>query len=112
MATDADYVDFVCRQISGTGTIRTKKMFGEYCVYINEKPIILCCDNTSYISKHPAIDNLMANAECGFPYKGAKEKYILDVDHASEAKRIVSILESVTPLPKQKKQIAVDDGNT
>lgn len=104
MATSREYADYVCRQLEGIGTLRILKMFGEYCVYVNEKPIVLCCDNLCYISKHPAIDGLMAGAECGFPYEGAKERYILDIDHSSEARRVVSVLESVTEPPKPKKK--------
>lgn len=103
MACDIDFIDFVCSQLDGIGIVRYRKMFGDYCIYVNEKPVVLCCDNIAYVSKHPAIDDLMADAECGFPYEGSKEKYILDIEHGSEARRIVSILEGVTPFPKPKK---------
>jgi len=104
MAASLEYVDFVCKQLEGIGIIRSKKMFGDYCVYVNEKPLLLCCDNTTYISKHKAIDSLMQGAECGIPYPGAKERYILDIEHGSEARAIVSALEIVTPFPKPKKE--------
>jgi TfoX/Sxy family transcriptional regulator of competence genes len=48
MATTADFIEYVCDQISGIGAVRCKKMFGEYMVYINEKPILLVCDNTAF----------------------------------------------------------------
>lgn len=100
MASDIDFIDFVCSQLEGVGLIRTRKMFGDYCIYVNEKPLILCCDNIAYIPKHPAIADLMEGAECGLPYPGAKERYILDVDHRSDARRIVRELEKATPFPK------------
>ena len=40
MATTREYVEFVCEQIRGVGEIRYRKMFGEYMVYINAKPIL------------------------------------------------------------------------
>ena len=40
MSTSADYIKFVCDQIKDFGDIRYKKMFGEYMVYINNKPIL------------------------------------------------------------------------
>jgi len=104
MASSIEYIDFVCSQLDGIGTIRAKKMFGDYCIYVNEKPILLCCDNTTYISKNPAIDELMSEAECGVPYDGSKEKYILDVEHGSDARYIVGLLEKATPFPKPKKK--------
>ena len=106
MATTTEYAEYVCNQLEGIGVIRKKKMFGEYCIYINEKPIILCCDNTTYIAKNPIIEPLMSDAECGCPYPGAKERYILDIDHGQNARKIVSILEKATPFPtiKQKRE--------
>ena len=40
MATSEDFINYICEQISGVGEIRYKKMFGEYLVYVNEKPEI------------------------------------------------------------------------
>lgn len=90
-------------QLSGVGILRAKKMFGEYMVYVNEKPVVLVCDNICYVKKHPILTELMSNAECACPYEGCKEYYILDIDHASEARRVVALLETVTDYPKKKK---------
>ena len=48
MATSSEYVTFVCEQIHGYGDVRCRKMFGEYMVYLNDKPIFTVCDNTVY----------------------------------------------------------------
>ena len=101
MACTTEYIEFVCKQLEGVGVIRAKKMFGDWCIYVNEKPLLLCCDNITYVAKNPAIAELMADAECGIPYKGAKERYILDIEHAAFARRIVSLLEQTTPHPKR-----------
>lgn len=103
MATSLDYVQFICDQISGVGDIRYKKMFGEYMVYINDKPILLVCDSTVYVKKLDCIADMMQNAECGVPYEGSKEHYILDIDNAEFSKRVILALEPVTPLPKPRK---------
>ncbi len=104
MATTVDFIEYVCEQISGAGDLRYKKMFGEYMVYVNEKPILLVCDNTVYVKQLSCIDELMSNAQRGFPYTGAKEHYILDIDDAEFSKEIIRLLEPVTPLPKPKKK--------
>ncbi|MDD3167899.1 MAG: TfoX/Sxy family protein [Eubacteriales bacterium] len=103
MATTADFIEYVCEQIHGIGFVRYKKMFGEYMVYVNEKPILLVCDNTVYVKKLDVIGEKMKDAEKGFPYSGAKEHYILDIDDADFAKEIICILEPVTSLPKPRK---------
>lgn len=51
MATSKEYIEFVCESITYTAEIKYKKMFGEYMVYINEKPILLVCDNTAFVKK-------------------------------------------------------------
>ncbi len=104
MATSLDYVEFVCEQIQGCYSVRYKKMFGEYMIYVNEKPILLVCDNTVYVKKLEKISSLMQNSETGFPYEGAKEHYILDIENRELTAEVVKILEQITPLPKKKKK--------
>ncbi len=102
MACSQDYIDFVCSQLSGSGVIRTRKMFGDWCIYVDEKAVILVCDEQCYVKKHKAIDDLMHDSQVGFPYDGAKEHYILDIEHSDKAKLIVSKLVEALPYPKKK----------
>ncbi len=104
MATSQDYIIFVSDQIRDTGEIRYKKMFGEYMVYVNDKPILLVCNNTVYIKKLPEIQEHMTTAELGFPYNCAKEHYILDIEDSELSKIIIDILEPITKVPKPKKK--------
>lgn len=104
MATTQEYIEYVCEQISKIGEVRYRKMFGEYMVYVNDKPVLTVCDNTVFVKKLDAIEEMMKNAESGFPYKGAKEHYILDIDHKDLCEQVVRKLEEVTPLPKPKKK--------
>lgn len=108
MATTVDFIEFVCEQIAGTGSVRYKKMFGEYMVYVNEKPVLLVCDNTVFVKQLDCIGEQMQRAEKGVPYQGAKEHYVLDIDNGEFSREIVSILEKVTPLPKPKKKKVKD----
>lgn len=102
MASDIDFVNFVMDQIDGAGIISSKKMFGEYMIYVNQKPIILICENTAYVKKIDCVKELLETEETGYPYKGAKEHYILDVDNGETAKDIVKALEKITPIPKKR----------
>lgn len=104
MASSLDFVQYACDQIRGTGVIRYRKMFGEYMVYVNDKPILLICDDTVYVKPHDCIRDLMSNADKGAPYQGAKEHYILDIDNSARSREIVTLLEQVTPVPKPRKK--------
>ena len=103
MATEVSFVDYVCETISDTGLITSRKMFGEYLVYNNGKPILLLCDNVVYVKMLDAVKDLLKDAETGAPYPGAKEHYILDMDNLPLVREVSIVLESVTPLPKKKK---------
>ncbi len=104
MSTSKDFVEFVCEQIHGAGEIRYRKMFGEYMVYVNNKPTLLICDDTVFIKIHESINSQMEMAEKGFPYVGAKEHYILDIDNQDFCKEIIGLLEPHLKVPKPKKK--------
>ena len=106
MATTPEYIEFAAAQVFGCGVVRYRKMFGEYMVYVNDKPILLVCDNTVYVKILPCLEALMTDAERGFPYDGAKEHYILDIDNLDLTQNVVTALEAVTPIPKPKKKKA------
>ena len=57
MATTIDYIEFVMESLGriGTENARYKKMFGEYMVYVDERPVLLVCDNTVFVKKLPGI---------------------------------------------------------
>jgi hypothetical protein len=52
----------------------------------------------------PVIEDLMKDAGKGFPYEGAKAHYVLDIDDAEISKKIIEVLEPITPLPKPRKK--------
>ena len=86
MATTNEYIEYVCEQIKDVGEVRYRKMFGEFMVYVNDKPVIIVCDNVPFVKKLECIQDIMENAEVGCPYKGAKEHYILDIDNSEFCK--------------------------
>ncbi len=104
MATSQDYIEFVCEQIKGAWDVRYRKMFGEYMVYVQDKPILLVCESTVYVKKLAVLEEKMKDAPCGIPYKSAKEHYILDIEDGELCEEIIPILVENTPLPKPKKK--------
>ena len=96
MASSAQYLDYVCERLQPYGAIRAKKMFGEYLVYLNDKPVVMVCDDTVFIKKLPTLAEQMAST----PYPGAKEHFILDMDDRALLDAVLPVLEANTPLPK------------
>lgn len=107
MATTPDYAEYVAERLASTGDVRYKKIFGEYMVYINGKPLVLVCDNTAFVKTLPCLDSLMAKTERGLPYAGAKEHYILDVEDRELAKRVVEELDRAVDVPKTRDKKSV-----
>lgn len=102
MATSKDYIEFVCEQLEGVEGVTYKKMFGEYMVYVNAKPLLLVCDNTVMVKKLPEVAPLLHDAPEGIPYEGAKPHYVLDVENRALMRDVIAVLEPVTPLPKKR----------
>lgn len=92
MATSKDYIEFVCSQIEEAGSVRFRKMFGEYMVYLDEKPVLLVCDNTVFVKIIDPLREFLKNAETGFPYDGSKEHYILDIEDKELSVTVSKIL--------------------
>ncbi len=109
MATSIDYIEFVMDSLSGIQLdFRYKKMFGEYCIYANDKPILLACDNNVLVKMHPCIESLMINVQTIIPYKGSKPYYLLDMDNHVLVSQVVKLLEQNTEIPKPRKRKHLD----
>ena len=108
MATTEAYLAFVLQQLEGISGISSKKMFGEYLVYCNGKPVLTVCDNTVFVKKLPEVAALLQGAPEDAPYPGAKPQYILDIEDKALTRRVVSILEEIVPLPKKRSKKKAD----
>ena len=97
-----DYIEFVCEQIQNVGHVRFRKMFGEYMIYINDKPVLLVCQSTVFVKMLPHVEHLMKGSDVGIPYPGAKEHYILDIENTELSQNVATILEQITKIQKKR----------
>lgn len=104
MSCTTEFIDFICDTLKPLGAVRARKMMGDYVVYVNEKCVITACDNNAYVKRLPCIGDLMADAECGCPYPGAKEAYILDLSDQRKALKVIGTLWDDLPYPKSRKK--------
>lgn len=103
MASGSDFVAYICEQLEGTGAVRSRKMFGEYMIYVNDKPVVMVCDDTVFVKTLPCLSGLLKERPLAPPYEGAKEHYVLDPDDRETLRLAVRLAEEVTPLPKKRK---------
>ena len=102
MATDPGLIDYLCDQLRGVGTIRSRKMFGEYMIYCNDKPVLIICEDRPMVKQLPVLEPLLGDHPTAPPYEGANPHYVLDPDDGETLREAVRLAEEVTPLPKKR----------
>lgn len=107
MATSQDYIEFVMEQMEASHTgldLWWRPMFGEYCIYAGEKPLMFVCDNTVFVKRIECVQALLAEAEPRPPFPGAKDFVILDVEDNALLHDVLLQLNRHKPMPKPKKR--------
>lgn len=102
MASSPDFVNYICEQLEGLGAVRSRKMFGEYMVYLNDKPVVIICDDRPMVKMLPCLEELLRDRPVEPPYEGAKPHYLLDPDDRDTLREAVRRAEEVTPLPRKR----------
>lgn len=104
MASDLDFVEFVCEQIRGAGQVSHRRMFGEFAVYCDGKVVGFVCDNQFFLKPTSVGKALLERVKEAPPYPGAKPYYLLDaqLDEAELAAAIVRATADALPAPKLK----------
>ena len=103
MASNLDFVEYVCGQISSAGDITYKKMFGEYAVYCRGKVVGLICDNQFFVKKTPAGEMLLGACEEAPPYPGAKPHLVIDrLEERELMAELIRQTYAVLPVPRPK----------
>lgn len=113
MASDLNFVEYVCDQISITGQVSFKKMFGEYAIYHGEKVVALVCDNQLFVKPTTGGRSAMlqgsryanANVVEAPPYPGAKPYFLIgeQLDDRQWLSNLIQITARELPAPKPKK---------
>ena len=106
MASRAEIADYISAQISGAGAVRSRKMFGEYSIYCNEKVVALVADDQLFVKPTVGGRAYLRNVEEAPPYPGAKPCFLIPEDMWDDAPwltELIRITEQELPLPKKKK---------
>ena len=107
MATKQSTADYLADQMSAAGTIRTRKMFGEYAVYCNEKVVALICDEQLFVKPTVAGRDFVGSVTEAPPYPGAKPHFLIDGDRCEDREFLSALIqktEAELPEPKAKRR--------
>jgi TfoX/Sxy family transcriptional regulator of competence genes len=105
MASDLEFVRYVCDQIEGAGEIRYRAMFGEYAVYCGDKVVALVCDDRLFVKPTDAGRAFIGDVVEAPAYPGAKPSFLIEdrLDDKAWVTELVRLTWAELPPPKPKK---------
>ena len=107
MVSSTSFVDFVVDLLGPIGSIRAKKMFGEYGIYCNEVFFAMVCEDTLYLQIGPPIQSEFT--ELAPPYSGASLAGLISADLLEDHEELLRLArlsyEYKKSLPAKKKKI-------
>ena len=105
MATAPNTIAFLLDQLSALGGVSSKKMFGEYCLYLSGKPVGLVCDDQLFLKPTKAGRARLDVGVEGSPYPGAKPHLLITPDQWEDAEWLCELVRATAqelPMPKPK----------
>ena len=103
MASDREFVMFVCEQLRGAGEISSRRMFGEAAVYFRDKVVGLVCDNQLFVKPTEAGRTKIGVPLEAPPFPGANNWFLLaDLDDPEFLADLIRTTADALPVPKIK----------
>ena len=104
MASDASFVDYVCEQADLGARLTSKKMFGEYALYVEGKVVAFVCDNHLYLKPTDPGRALLQTVDEQPPYPGGKLHLRIgaELDDRELLRRLLLATFDALPAPKPK----------
>lgn len=105
MASDAEMASYIADMLNSLGEVRIKRMFGEYCFYVNEKPVGFLCDNEVLVKTNAEMRALHPEMPQKLLFDGAvNPMWLIDNPDDREAvEQYFGIAAKMLPAPKSKK---------
>jgi TfoX/Sxy family transcriptional regulator of competence genes len=106
MASDPGFVEYVCDQMRDAGRIRSRKMFGEYAVYCDDKVVALVCDDQLFVKPTPGGRAFIGAPVEAPPYPGAKPAFLVEdrLDDREWLTELIALTVRDLPAPKPKRR--------
>jgi DNA transformation protein and related proteins len=103
MASDNDFISFVCEQLRGAGEISSRRMFGEATVYFEDKVVGLVCGNQLFIkATEPGRAKIGVPVESP-PFPGANKWFLMaDLDDTDFLADLIRTTSDALPAPNVK----------
>lgn len=104
MATNIDFINYICEQAADAGEIEYKKMFGEYGIYCNKKYVALAADNQLFVKVTEKGRAYLKEEVLAPPYTGATPIFLIEsLDDKEYISELIRITYDELPEPKPKR---------
>lgn len=105
MSSQQRTIDFLTDQMSEAGTITSRKMFGEYALYCDEKVVAFVCDDQLFIKPTEQGKTFIGKYEEKPAYPGSKMYLYISGEYWDDAEwlsELIRVTAAALPLPKKK----------
>lgn len=92
MATAPETIDELVALLKPLSGVTTKKMFGEYCVYLDDQPVGLVCDDCLYVKVTEPGRAMCKSISESPPYPGAKPHLEYPIDSWGNGRHLCELL--------------------
>ena len=108
MSTRAETVEFLTDQLSGRPNISSRRMFGEYCIYCDDKPVAFVCDDELFVKPTDAGRAYIGEPDEAPAYPGSKLYFRVGGDRWEDRDWLAGLIDATAaalpaPKPKQPK---------
>ena len=105
MVSKLSTVEFIIGNISASGKLSAKKMFGEYGIYCAEKMVALVCDDRLFVKPTPGGKAFLNGHSEAPPYPGAKPCFVIPEEKWGESAWLSQLIAlTYAQLPAAKKR--------
>jgi TfoX/Sxy family transcriptional regulator of competence genes len=107
MSSKQSTVDYIVDQLATLPNIRSRKMFGEYALYCDEKVFALVCDDQLFVKITTIGRSMLDTIDEAPPYPGAKPYFRIDESLWEDREWFSKFVQKTTqelPPPKPKKR--------
>jgi len=106
MSTSPSTIDHILSRVGGKLEVTSRKMFGEYGLYLDGRMVAMVCDDTLFVKALPGPIACLGEHEERAPYPGAKPHAVVEERFMAGRGRLAELLRcawEVTAEPKKTK---------
>jgi len=107
MATAQSTADYLTGQMAAAGPVHSRKMFGEYAIYCDDKMVAAICDDQLFVKPTEPGRQLIGTPDEVPPYHSAKPYYRIPADRWDDhdwLSQLIRVTADALPAPKPKRR--------